>query len=97
MQDTHLSSVLWFLVMKFKMARVRTQLLHGGFKVGEVRQWYVRTTKFGLMLDRTNGCLAVQVLDRCTWNEFAFACALKGVRRTEAVGSQCTSQQFFKE
>ena len=50
MQDTHLSSVLWFLVMKFKMARVRTKLLHGGFKVGEVRQWYVRTTKFGLCL-----------------------------------------------
>ena len=49
MQDTHHSSVLWFLVMKFNMARVR-KLLHGGFKVGEVRRWYVRTTQFGLCL-----------------------------------------------
>ena len=75
MQDTHLSSVLSFLVMKFKMARVRTKLLHGGLKVGEVRQGYVRTTKVGLMLDRTNGCLAVQVLDSYMWNQFAFVCA----------------------
>ena len=72
MQDTHLSSVLWFLVMKFKMARVRTKLLHGGFKVGA-----------------SFGKLHVEPICVCV-------CAFKGARSTEAVGSQCTSQQFFE-
>ena len=46
--------------------------------MGEVRQWYVRTTKFGLLHDRTNGCLAVQVLDRTCGNNLRLCVRFQG-------------------
>ena len=50
----HLCSGSWWWSSRW-LGREQ-KLLHGGFKVCEVRQWYVRTTKFGLCLIAQTDC-----------------------------------------
>ena len=80
MVDTHLSSVPLIHGDREQCCIGGEKLLCGGFELGEVRQWFVRTRKFGVLLDRTNGSHTQCTIRTATlWNQLTFVGALSRV------------------